>query len=301
MKSNIKVDKENEYVSYNDELHKYWVKDSSEFCISATTLIHKFTTFDEDFWSSYKAFERVAPESFKKIKNNLLKTKKIQKNILEVLGIEEEEFQKTKKEILKEWAIKREESCIRGTKFHSEQEEQHWNGNTKEIKQLGLGGSFVPISTNKIEIGKKGIYPEILLSRISNDKILKVAGQADLVIVDGNEVHVLDYKTSKSIDKKAYFDTRSRKATMMKYPLNNIEDSNFWHYTLQLSLYAWMIQKECPEAIIKSLTLIHYDHDGNITNYECEYRKKDVERMLAFYKNQLAHKKFKESIKKINF
>ena len=81
MKSNIKVDKENEYVSYNDELHKYWVKDSSEFCISATTLIHKFTTFDEDFWSSYKAFERVAPESFKKIKNNLLKTKKIQKNI----------------------------------------------------------------------------------------------------------------------------------------------------------------------------------------------------------------------------
>lgn len=301
MKSNIKVDKENEYVSYNDELHKYWVKDSSEFCISATTLIHKFTTFDEDFWSSYKAFERVAPESFKKIKNNLLKTKKIQKNILEVLGIEEEEFQKTKKEILKEWAIKREESCVRGTKFHNEQEEQHWNGNTKEIKQLGLGGSFVPISTNKIEIGKKGIYPEILLSRISNDKILKVAGQADLVIVDGNEVHVLDYKTSKSIDKKAYFDTRSRKATMMKYPLNNMEDSNFWHYTLQLSLYAWMIQKEYPEAIIKSLTLIHYDHDGNITNYECEYRKKDVERMLAFYKNQLAHKKFKESIKKINF
>ncbi|MDA3856318.1 MAG: PD-(D/E)XK nuclease family protein [Candidatus Woesearchaeota archaeon] len=297
----MRVDKENEYVSYNDELHKYWLKSSGEYCVSATTLIHKFATFDEDFWSSYKAFERIAPESFKGIKKTLLKTKRIQKNILEILDVDKETFKNAKKEILAEWALKRDESCVRGTKFHNEQEAEHWNGNTNEIKQLGLGGSFPPINTNKVELGKKGVYPEILLSRISNDKMLKIAGQADLVIVDGNEVHVLDYKTSKAIDKKAYFDTRARKATMMKYPLNNIEDSNFWHYTLQLSLYAWMIEKEYPEAIIKSLTIIHYDHDGKVTNYECEYRKKDVERMLAFYKNQLADKRFKESIKKITF
>ena len=42
----LKVDKENEYVKYNDELHKYCVKDNNEACISVTTLIHKFTTFD---------------------------------------------------------------------------------------------------------------------------------------------------------------------------------------------------------------------------------------------------------------
>ena len=48
------IDKSNNEVNYNDKEHKYWVKDSDLACISVTTLIHKFTTFDEDFWSSYK-------------------------------------------------------------------------------------------------------------------------------------------------------------------------------------------------------------------------------------------------------
>ena len=53
----LEVDKENEVVRYNDQLHKYWTKSSNQSCISVTTLIHNFTTFDESFWSSYKAFE----------------------------------------------------------------------------------------------------------------------------------------------------------------------------------------------------------------------------------------------------
>lgn len=297
----LTVDKENDVVSYNDKVHKYWVKENGKQCISATTLIHKFTTFDEEFWSSYKALERIAPESFKDIKGNLLKTKRFSLKLLEELEIPEEIFLNAKRDILAEWAEKRDESCVRGTKFHQEQENLHWGGSTQELKQLGLGGTFTPINTNKIVMGQRGVYPELLLSRISNDGILRIAGQADLVIVDGNEVHILDYKTSKTIDQKGYFDSKSRKATTMKYPLNNIADSNFWHYTLQLSLYAWMIEKAYPEAIIKSLVIIHYDHNGKVTNYNCEYRKKDVERMLAFYKNQLIHDRFKESVKKLEF
>lgn len=47
--------------------------------------------------------------------------------------------------------------------------------------------------------------------------------------------------------------------------------------------------------------LIHYDHDGNTTTYECEYLKSDVERMLGYYKKQIEHDEFKESRKKILF
>lgn len=47
--------------------------------------------------------------------------------------------------------------------------------------------------------------------------------------------------------------------------------------------------------------LIHHDHNGNITNYECEYRKDDVERMLSFYKSQLEHEEFQKSLEKIAF
>ena len=56
----------------------------------------------------------------------------------------------------------------------------------------------------------------------------------------------------------------------MLYPLNNLDDSNFWHYTLQLATYAWMLQKINPDFIIKDLILYHFDHKGNETLYHCE-------------------------------
>ena len=122
-----------------------------------------------------------------------------------------------------------------------------------------------------------------------------------MIIVDDKDVYVCDYKTNKSIDKKSYFDRARKKHAMMKYPLNNIQDTNFWHYSLQLSTYAWMIQKINPEFNIKLLMLIHYDHDGGVTTYECDYLKNDVERMLAYHKKQIEHEEFNSSRQKIIF
>lgn len=296
------VDKENEFVQYNDEVHKYWTKSSKQNCISVTTLIHEFTTFDEEFWSSYKTLEKILdPDDFKSIKGELTKTKSIlllneKKNSF---GIEDDEFTEVKTGILKEWEEKRETSCIRGSGIHKVQELAHLAGETKELQHLGLGGKFNTISTNKIAIGEKGVYPELLLSYISPDGLLRVAGQADLIIIDGFDVYVLDYKTNKSIDKKSFFDGRTKKSSKLKFPLNNIDDCNYMHYSLQLSTYAWMIQQLDPRYNIKMLMLIHYDHDGGVTHYECDYLKADVERMLKFYKKEVSYKEFKQSIKKI--
>ena len=69
------IDKENESVYYNDLIHKYWTKDSKETCISVTTLIHKFQTFDEKFWSAYKAIEKILGEDFNIVKGELLDKK----------------------------------------------------------------------------------------------------------------------------------------------------------------------------------------------------------------------------------
>ena len=57
----------------------------------------------------------------------------------------------------------------------------------------------------------------------------------------------------------------------MKYPLTDLDDVNFWHYTMQLSMYAWMVQQMNPEFEIKKLYLIHYDHNNKQTIYECDY------------------------------
>ena len=296
------VDKENEYVKYNDSLHKYWTKNSNQNCISVTTLIHRYTTFDEEFWSSYKTLESLmGEESFKsKIKMKLLDTKKFNIDILNELMIDKDTFDMRRASILKEWEEKREVSCIRGTAIHRQHELEHLAGKTKELQHLGLGGTFNPNTTNKLEPGQN-VYPELLLSRISDDGKLRLAGQADLVIVDGFDVYILDYKTNKSIDMKSYFDRKTKKHSTLKYPLNNIQDTNFWHYSLQLSTYAWMIQKYDPRFQIKLLLLLHYDHDGGEATYECQYLKDDVERMLAYYKREIEDEDFKRSREKIIF
>lgn len=297
----LHVDKANTQVFYNDQLHKYWTKDTKQSCISVTTLIHQFTSFDEEFWSKYKTLEAlVTAEDFKTIKPELLDNKKFKKEYLDRFELEEVAFEERREALLKEWEIKRETSCIRGTAIHREQELLHLAGQTKEIQQLGLGGKFACNTSNIIEPGYH-IYPELLLSRISDDGKLRLAGQADLIIVDDYDVLVLDYKTNAKIEMKSYFDRKNKKSVTLKYPLNHIQDSNFWHYTLQLSTYAWMIQKHNPKFNIKLLMLIHYDHNGGVTNYECEYLKNDVEKMLAFYKKQMEHEEFKKSRAKIEF
>ena len=293
------VDKENEVVSYNDELHKYWVKESSQPCISVTTLIKQFDNFDEEFWASYKALEAVAnADVFKGIKKTLLETKVFAPEYIERAGVSKEIYDAKRDELLGEWKVKRDESCVRGTAIHREHELEHLSGNTIEIKKLGLGGQFSPNISNKIELGEQRVYPELLLSYVSEDGEIRLAGQADLVIVDGNDIYVLDYKTNKSIDVKGFYDRAKKRSTMMKFPLNNLEDTNFWHYSVQLSTYAWMIQQLFPEANVKKLMLIHYDHSNNETTYDCEYLKDEVVRMLDFYKKELRHEKFKNSKRK---
>lgn len=73
---------------------------------------------------------------------------------------------------------------------------------------------------------------------------------------------------------------------MMKFPLENLPDCNFYHYTLQLSLYAYMLQQINPKFKIKKLMIVHFDHNGGETEYEVEYLKEDVARMLLHYRKQ---------------
>ena len=72
----------------------------------------------------------------------------------------------------------------------------------------------------------------------------------------------------------------------MYYPLNNLPDCNYYHYTMQLSTYAWMIQQMNPDFKIKGLILIHIDHSDKYTVYNLDYRRDEVIRMLTFHQKQ---------------
>ena len=299
----MKIDKENDVVAYNDAEHKYIEKNTGMVCVSATSLIHKFTQpFDATFWSCTKALEAlVTPEQFASVKEELYRKKKFDDKYVTKFGIQPETFIQKKYEILDAWKTKNEVACERGTAIHKMHEDRHMSGNTKELQHLGLGGTFKLYTTNKIIPRESGIYPELLMHRISEDGKLRIAGQADLVIIDGTDVHLLDYKTNAEIKKSSYYNPTTRQRQMMQYPLNNIQDCNYMHYQLQLSLYMWMILKAHPELTPKSLTIIHYDHKDKMTLYDIPYLEKDVERMLAYYKGKMIKEEMYEKLKPVEY
>lgn len=305
----MKVDKQNQNVCYNDEKHVYW--DENGTYVSVTTLIGKFCQeFDGEFWSGYKALERLlSAEEFKAEKSQLLKTHKINvKYFCDMYNFSLNDYNKTQQSILDEWAKTNAESCERGSKIHAELEGNYTSKKACNMKKFGLGGKF-EVNTNDslmkdnkelLDI-EKGVFPEYMIYRKSEDGKFKLAGQIDLLIKDGNDIYIIDYKTNKKLDDKSFFNTQTRKATMMKYPMNNIMDCNKMHYALQLSTYAWMLQKLNPNFVIKKLMLIHYDHQGNVTEHELDYLKDDVERMCKFYKKEAMLEALKASRRPIEF
>lgn len=300
----MEIDKQYGSVAFNEASHTYFNVNDNEKYISVTTLIHRFTNeFDKVFWSAYKSLEKLLPkDSWAIEKKSLLATKRFDKSILDVYNISENDFNAVQQEILDSWDEENRKSCERGTKIHAEIENSFYKDpNAGQLKKFGIGGKF-ECKKNYAELDLEyGVYPEYLIYRESDDGILRLAGQVDLIIKSGNEITIVDHKSNKKIDQKSGYNTTTRSSAKMKYPLNTLDDCNFYHYSLQLSTYAWMLQKINPDFIIKDLILNHYDHKGNNTLYHCDYLKKEVERMLCFYKKELILEKQKAKRKRIEY
>ena len=285
-----KITKQNGNIAFEEEAHIYYdVTKPNEKFISVTTLIHTFTNpFDKGFWSAYKAMEKLlSKEDWAIEKKSLLSTKKFDKVLLEMYEISENDFNKEQQAILDAWDDENRRSCERGTKIHSDLENSLY-GKRRDIDlaKYQIGGKFECIKDhNELDL-EYGVYPEYLIHRVSEDGKLRIAGQIDLLVKKGNKIIIADYKTNKKIETKSFFDKAKKSSVKMKYPLNNIDDVNYWHYTLQLSTYAWMIQKLNPEFEIEDLVMIHFDHDDNMTVYHLPYLKEEVIKMLAFYKKE---------------
>ena len=148
--------------------------------------------------------------------------------------------------------------------------------------------------TQKLE---EGIYPELFIYLQS----AYICGQADLVEVANGLVHVGDYKTNKKIDMTSYVNWEGKSKKMLS-PLQHLDDCNYMHYALQLSLYLYMILKHNPNLKPGKLVLHHVafvqaeetDEFGfpitlqengepavkEITYYEVPYLKREVELLL---------------------
>lgn len=299
---NLKI---NGDVAFREEGHKYFnLKDDSIVYTSVTTLIGKYENeFDKEFVSKYKALERlISSDVWKKEKGNIWKNHYIPNEYLEVHNISQDELNKVQQEVLDEWAETNRIACERGTKIHAQLENSFYNaGSNITLKKFGIGGKFeCKKNYNELDL-EYGIYPEYLIY-YDNPKIdLHIAGQIDLIVKSGNEITIIDHKSNKKIDLKGFYNSSTRTTEKLKYPLGTLDDCNFNIYQLQLSTYAWMLQKINPNFIIKDLILNHYDHDGNNALYHCSYLKSEVEKMLKHFAKQQKLEKQKAKYARIEY
>lgn len=287
-----KITKQNGNIAFEEEAHIYYdVTQPDQKFISVTTLIHSFTQpFDKEFWSAYKALEKLLDkDSWAIEKKSLLSTKKFDKVLLEMHEIEENDFNREQQAILDAWDEENRKSCERGTRIHADLENSFYKkGKDIDISKYQIGGKFECRKDYNILDLENGIYPEYLISRVSPDGKLRIAGQIDLLVKKGNKFIIGDWKTNKKIETKSFYNKNTKSSVKMKFPLNNLDDVNYYHYALQLSTYAWMIQQLDPAYEIEDLVLVHFDHEDNMTVYHMPYLKDEVIKMLAFYKKESA-------------
>ena len=284
------ITKQNGNIAFEEEAHIYYdVTQPDQKFISVTTLIHSFTQpFDKEFWSAYKALEKLLDkDSWAIEKKSLLSTKKFDKVLLEMHEIEENDFNREQQAILDAWDEENRKSCERGTRIHADLENSFYKkGKDIDISKYQIGGKFeCRKDYNALDL-ENGIYPEYLISRVSPDGKLRIAGQIDLLVKKGNKFIIGDWKTNKKIETKSFYNKSTKSSVKMKFPLNNLDDVNYYHYALQLSTYAWMIQQLDSAYEIEDLVLVHFDHEDNMTVYHMPYLKDEVIKMLTFYKKE---------------
>lgn len=289
-------------VAFYEDGHLYVnVKNANIKYTSVTTLISKYhESFDGDFWSGYKALEELMGQDFKDlgVQKYLLENRKLDLDIKDYVDVRR--YETLKKEILTGYSNKAITAATYGTKIHKEKEEQFYKKEKINPKDCGfiLHDGVFDCQKNNFDLNRtKAVLPEYLVYYSNEKGTVHLAGQIDLLVKDGNDLYIYDYKSNeKGIESKAYYDKSKKTTKKMFYPLNDLEDTKLNHYTIQLSLYAWMLQQINPEFNIKRLTLIHIDRDGFETEIVVEYKKTSVERLLKAFEKKMKIKALKHSL-----
>ena len=195
-------------------------------------------------------------------------------------GINVKEAQKR---ILDGWNAKLDSSIIHGNWIHN------------DLERYQLTGEYDPKLKGVIEqlqpIFKNG-HRFFMEARTYSLKYMS-AGTSDLVVQRQRGIKSVfdfyDYKTNEA--KGIQFDSINRKKVPPKHynrfllsPLEHMEDCNYNHYSMQLSLYAFMAELTWGLRIGK-LAILYIDNDLKLNQYPVPYLKLEAKALLEYHAN----------------
>ena len=193
--------------------------------------------------------------------------------------VEDRKSRKTKKvtmdEVLYFWSEKGRIAREEGTRIHQLIEDAI-NGDIDYLEYIDE--ECVVDATNKVSIllNNTGGYAETekVIGGVdfqAGKVEIPIAGTVDLCIFRDDNVWLVDWKTNDDIHKDGY-NKGLTEAT------KDYKDSSLFTYTLQLSMYAYLLEKFYNKTI-KNLA-IGWLNDGNCQMIPIEYRKDLIEKIL---------------------
>ena len=151
------------------------------------------------------------------------------------------------KDIESIWKNEADRATTLGTYYHNQREDDLCS-----LASIEREGVIIPIiapsgETDGIRYApsqklEAGIYPEHMVYL----KSAGICGQSDLVEVVNGKVNIIDYKTNKEIKTEAFTNWEGITEKMLD-PVSHLDDCNFNHYALQLSIYMYVILKHNPK------------------------------------------------------
>lgn len=242
----------------------------------------RFTEYDHSYWNEDEKLYAGATTFLSQYKNPF-DTKMISERSAARYGGKAEDY-------VNQWARISKTACDRGTKFHQLKEDALYNGAfwindqgievpviNQTLELLKRPGSHYPITDSMPD----GVYPEMLLW----SHPVEIAGTADWVYFEGRYFDINDWKTNKVIKTEGF------QGQCMLGPLDHLQDCNYTHYCLQISLYAYMLEQAGRTA--RSLSFTHFpawvnpatgrpehpDQDSAVS-YPVAYLKEEIQAIL---------------------
>jgi ATP-dependent exoDNAse (exonuclease V) beta subunit len=235
-----------EYITFDPIKHIYNVQ-GVEY-VSVTTLIHKY-------FPEFKADEVI---------DKMMKSKTW--NTSKYYGMKKEEI----KEL---WNNKGKKSSELGTILHDRIENFYLNGCLDDKNDDKCYNQFLNFYNDE------KLIPYRTEWRIFSDDH-KVAGSVD-IIFEGNKegsVKLYDWKRSQEIKLINEYEKGL-------YPINNISNCNYEHYTLQLNIYKYLLENYYGIMVEEMAIIVFCENNNNYQKFVLKNKQEEVNKLLNHYIN----------------
>jgi len=245
------------HMRFHEPTHKYYVNGSCEGNISCTGFVHTF----------FPHFDAKAI---------ITKMRKGPK------WATSEYFGKTDEQIMDEWSANGKQASEAGTAIHLAIE-QFLHGSPEQIAPqvfdsvewkyfmkfwADCGGDLEPYRS-EWEVFTDSTVP------LKGERKIKLCGSIDMVFrrkSDGKFV-IYDWKRSKEIKAENMYQSGLA-------PLDHLPDTNYWHYTLQLNIYKWILEKFYGLEVADLYLVILHPNNPSYRRMRLNFVQDEVEDMI---------------------